>query len=461
MGQGSEHPGHIGSGRKSAGGDIPGSERLHVPPEPDRGPAMSVCGAVTLALMVWLSVGCGGPVPVSRAGQTIETAIIVVPGYYGTKLVRASDGDGVWLHAWEALFGKRSLKLPLPGLGFDGAIDLRPDGILKQVSVVPLLYSVGAYGDLLDTLDTRGVGVGYVVPLPYDWRLDLMKAVRELDALIERLRAGEQTRIAIVAHSMGGLITAYYLRYGAQDPGYAVENWEGAAKIDVVVMAGVPFQGSMTQFRNAQYGVQLGLNRVLLEPQAVSSFPATDADMLITPAGEPLKGLIRKGSLWREYGWGLLNDSGSLSAEIVARRVDYTSTWLRQAGRFSELLLAPRAAPVPKLAPLLYLFGKGHPTLATGVWLRRNSSTSDARLLFNEEHFKKYLPSVHHDILFQDGDGSVTVQSSSLPAAYGAAFQVTTKEYGVSHEKLASAPEALNEIVEFLARQDTDAGSVR
>ncbi|MGH7231229.1 MAG: hypothetical protein ACREJU_07705, partial [Nitrospiraceae bacterium] len=66
--------------RKSAGGDIPASERLYVPPEPDRGPAMSVCGAVTLALMVWL--GCGGPVPAPRAGQTTETAIIVVPGYY-------------------------------------------------------------------------------------------------------------------------------------------------------------------------------------------------------------------------------------------------------------------------------------------------------------------------------------------------------------------------------------------
>src|SRR5881628_2302753 len=63
------------------------------------------------------------------ANEHAESAIIVVPGYYGTRLAQVADGDLVFISAWESLFGTRSLVLPFPGMGNRKGLELRPDGI--------------------------------------------------------------------------------------------------------------------------------------------------------------------------------------------------------------------------------------------------------------------------------------------------------------------------------------------
>ena len=56
--------------------------------------------------------------------------------------------------------------------------------------------------------------------LLYDWRKDNIVAVRKLHALIEQIRVDygdPNLRVDIIAHSNGGLIANYYLRYGPRD----------------------------------------------------------------------------------------------------------------------------------------------------------------------------------------------------------------------------------------------------
>ena len=130
---------------------------------------------------------------------------------------------------------------------------------------------------MVKALQDDGQAHSTIVPLSYDWRGDLMHAVRKLDETIRHLRTEGTTDIRIVAHSMGGMVAAYYLRYGAQEPDRARETWEGAGQVNRAVLAGVPFEGTMIAFRNSQYGVRIGLNRILLQPTAVSSFPATSS----------------------------------------------------------------------------------------------------------------------------------------------------------------------------------------
>ena len=409
-------------------------------------------GWVTVALL-----GCGQyDVPQQPVAPTVQSAVILVPGYYGTRLVRESDGKVVWISAGQAVAGNLPLTLPVPGLGLHDAIWLEPDGILEKVPVIPLLYAVDGYGSMLEALQASAKDSATVVPFSYDWRDDLIASVRKLDAVVQDLRRAGVSDIRIVAHSMGGLMTAYYLRYGIQNPEQAVETWAGAAHFTKVVLVGVPFKGTMIAFRNSQYGVKIGLNRTLLQPTAVASFPATyyllpamDNDVLMTHELQPIKGMVRDPPNWAAYRWGLLKSS-SLPKEIDIQRERYTMHWLAQSKQFSTLVLHPVTAESGPSIPLLAISGRGQPTLATGIWDRRQRA-GIASVIFDERTLKAALPQTDPAVLFKDGDGTVTTESAALPPAYAKAFRMTHRQYDIGHVELMTAPTIQDEMVAFVS----------
>ncbi len=413
-----------------------------------------------LFTVVLLSVG-GCHQTGSREGNaSAESAIIIVPGYYGTRLAQVADGDLVWISASEALYGTRSLVLPFPGMGNRVGIQLRPDGILETVPVIPFLYSVQAYGSLLQTFERFRDGHAKVVPLAYDWRGDLLQAVRGLHSEVSRLRAQGVKRIAVVAHSMGGLIAGYYLRYGAQSPEDAKETWEGTSQIDAMILTGVPFRGSMTVLRNMQYGRGFGLNSTLLDQEAVASFPASyfvlptgEVDRLLTPWLEPVNGLIRQARHWRDNGWGLFRRARQLPSDLAEQRATYTAYWLTQANRFAERMHAPLNVPNRKPIPLLAVAGRGQGTLAAGIWSGRDSSGPCTSLFFDEQHFSMCLPEVDPNVRLDDGDGTVTFRSASLPDAYEQAFVVTHRTAVSGHAELVSDVGLQADMLAFLETQ--------
>ncbi|MDR4458932.1 MAG: alpha/beta fold hydrolase [Nitrospirales bacterium] len=409
-----------------------------------------------LLLIMWLC-GCSPQYVVAPDHvPNAESAIIVVPGYYGTRLVREADRSLVFISLTQTLFGRQSLTLPVPDLGFEGTINLQPDGILDEVRVMPLVYSIDVYGSLLDRLRVSKHSGGEVIPFTYDWRGDLMEAVHSLDALIRRLRDQGKKDISVVAHSMGGLIISYYLRYGTQDINSAVETWEGAGEISRVVMAGVPFLGAMNSFRNMNYGATFGWNSSLLSYEAYASFPASyyllpvaDSDELLTPELKPLHGVIRNAGQWRQSAWGLLKNKQTLSKEIVDGRAAYLSFWLRQSEQFLERLHAPLSTPSPHQPSLLYLYAKGTPTLAKGVWTGNPGKGHDS-LVFEDPDPATAGPAGNHPTIYADGDGTVTVSSAWLPAAYRQTFQATIWNYEVGHTELVTTPDIQDDIIEFL-----------
>ncbi len=391
----------------------------------------------------------------NHAGN-VESAIILVPGYYGTHLVRETDGSLIFFSLTEALFGDQTLTLPVPGLGFEGTINLEPDSILDEVRMVPLFYSIDVYGSLLDQLHLSNQENREVIPFTYDWRGDLMEAVRSLDSLINRLQAEGKKDISVVAHSMGGLIASYYLRYGTQNIDSAVETWKGAESLKNVVLAGVPFLGAMHSFRNMNFGVTVGFNSSLLSSEAYASFPASyytlpisDADELFTPERKPLKGMIRNAAHWRQFSWGLFNTSQSFSKKILERRAAYTSSWLHRSNRFLELIQAAQARSIPNQPSLLYIYARGTPTLRTGVWMG-NQTKGQASLLFADSGSAEPRSTRKPTTVYADGDGTVTVQSALLPSAYRQTFPTTIREYTVGHTDLLSCPDIRNDIVTFL-----------
>lgn len=411
-------------------------------------------------LMVFLVVSGCSPKSIAshEHSRPFDSAIIVVPGYYGTRLVRESDGSLVFISLNQLLFGTQALTIPVPGLGFEETTTLKPDAILDEVRVVPLLYSVDVYGSLLERLRSSNNTSRDVIPFTYDWRGDLMDAVHSLDALIRRLRDQEKKDISVVAHSMGGLIVSYYLRYGTQDIDTAMETWEGAGKISRVVMAGVPFLGAMSAFRNMNYGATFGWNSSLLSYEAYASFPASyyllpvaESDQLLTPELKPLHGVIRNAGQWRQSEWGLLKHTQTLSKDVVDRRAAYLSFWLRRSEQFLERLHAPLSLPSPYQPSLLYLYAKGTSTLAKGVWTGNPGKSSDS-LLFEDPDPFAAGSAEHHPTVYADGDGTVTVSSAWLPKAYRQSFHPILRDYEVGHTELVTTPDIQGDIIKFLDR---------
>lgn len=420
---------------------------------------------ISVLLITGFLSGCtmtSGPAPDKT--RAIRSAIILVPGYYGTRLVRQSDGSLIFISLSQILFGEQSLTLPVPGLGLTNTVDLKPSGIFEDFRVIPLFYSIDVYGSLLNRLQTATDIQTEVIPFSYDWRGDLMEAVRNLDALIHRLQDGGINNISIVAHSMGGLIVSYYLRYGAQDIDSAMETWEGAERFQKVVMAGVPYLGAMNSFRNMNFGVTVGWNSSLLSAEAYASFPATyytlpvgDTDELLTPDLNPVKGLIRNAGQWQRAEWGLLKDRETLSPQIEERRAAYTSLWLNRSQRFLERLRTPTTAAKPHTPLLLYLYATGTPTRAKGLW-KGPQFTGPESLFFGNSESGESDPEGMTNRFFEDGDGTVTGQSARLPAAYQQTLPTTIRHVEVGHTELVTDRAIQEDIVTFLEKPSPHVG---
>jgi hypothetical protein len=126
--------------------------------------------ALLLTILVWLP-GCRTEALLSGPASGVETVIIVIPGLYGSRLVqdpapgsRVTDTRLIWLSLSEALFGRTSLMLPLPGMECGDTRPLREDGVLESLPIVPGLYAMDIYRSLVRSL--RGSGADRVSVVP-------------------------------------------------------------------------------------------------------------------------------------------------------------------------------------------------------------------------------------------------------------------------------------------------------
>lgn len=263
---------------------------------PDRCCAVST---LIILLLVALPLGCARSIPMPDLGDRYDRTaqyhgpdrnpVIVIPGILGSNLLHPDTNTQVW-GAFDGKSanpgtaeGARLIALPMaPGKPLKQLTDdVVPDGALRTVrlSVFGLPLELEAYAQILGTL---GVG-GYMddqlaeagaidygtdhyscFQFDYDWRRDNIENAHKLFEFIKQHRAEVQENLAqdfggtpgdydvkfdIVAHSMGGLLTRYMLRYGDEDlpeDGSTPQvTWAGAEHIDRVVLVGTPNAGSI------------------------------------------------------------------------------------------------------------------------------------------------------------------------------------------------------------------------
>ncbi|HET8643860.1 MAG TPA: hypothetical protein VFO85_00125, partial [Vicinamibacteria bacterium] len=201
--------------------------------------------------------------------------VVIVPGIMGSGLCRP-DGTRVWLNLRNAI-GHFNLSLPLTLPLCDGKDELEPSPLLVGTDArVPRMFGFTEYYDLLEILEAAGfklAGTGgaddpaYHI-FTYDWRRDLVEAARRLHDLLERLaeeRGEPEGRFNLVAHSMGGLVARYYLRYGTAEPSEDQPvTWAGARRIRNLVMVATPSGGAIHSLEALLYGSRVGISYTTL-----------------------------------------------------------------------------------------------------------------------------------------------------------------------------------------------------
>ncbi|MEM9347854.1 MAG: hypothetical protein AAGB26_14685 [Planctomycetota bacterium] len=290
-----------------------------------------------------------------EAAQNIgpqRNPVIVIPGILGSRL----EEPGLKTPVWGAFTygaadpdrpdGARLVALPM-GKG-KPLSELRdtvvPTTVLDSVEIdVALLVrglEIDAYDEIIKTLAAgayRDETIELAMSGPvnqgghftcfqyaYDWRRDIAEQAAALDERIRDAQAAakegfdldEPPRVDIVAHSMGGLVLRYYLRYGTQtlpDDGSLPElNWAGAERIERAIIIGTPNAGSVLSLKQLVEGVNyVGLITPTYRPAVLGSMPSIyqllprvrHARVVDEATGEPID--FFDAGVWRKYGWGL------------------------------------------------------------------------------------------------------------------------------------------------------------
>jgi len=296
--------------------------------------------------------------------------VIVIPGFLGSRLIDSETKKVVWgnftltpilsiakeaeklLTASELPINiKKASLLALPMYEGDQIQPVVPDGVLEKVDIsyVGLSINVGAYSYIVDALGAGkyrhepkdkkkevdyGANHHTSFEFGYDWRQDLTHTVKQLHQFILEKRAylqkeyekkyGEKDhdiKFDVVAHSMAGLLTRYYLRYGTQDlpedGSLPRLTWEGAKNIDELIIVATPNGGYLDTFKELVTGLELApLPKFKYVPGIIGTW-ATYYMMLPAPGGNPWlvdeknpegPGLdVFDPELWIKMGWGLVD----------------------------------------------------------------------------------------------------------------------------------------------------------
>jgi len=209
--------------------------------------------------------------------------------------------------------------------GFQGLIDrlIREEGYVRGNPEQPLDKD---YPENPEWMRKDRTALASLFVVYYDWRRDVTENACLLANRIARIRVRTgASRVHLVGHSLGGMVTRYYMRYGGRDvlrdhdcplagtlPAEMV-NAPGSSWIDGWVSLGAPHQGSAQAFRALiqdfnLFGIMsVGLrDAVFTMPMAWQVLPFADPDgrvpLLVGASGDERVALYQP-QTWTQRGW--------------------------------------------------------------------------------------------------------------------------------------------------------------
>lgn len=338
----------------------------------------------------------------SIAYQGVErNPVIVVHGFLGARLQHSVTQDIIWgsFKGSEIINGYsndhlRALALPMEqGKNLNELKDrVVPIGLLENfdVRILGIKFNLDAYNRLLGILQNAGY-VKDGTPLPegknyyslftfyYDWRRDLPENAAKLHEFILAKRRYLQdeyqkkygikdydVQFDVIGHSMGGLLSRYYMRFGGSDlpaDGTIPKiTWAGSKYLDKIIIVGTPNAGYLDTFIELQNGLKIDPSAPIYPPAVLGTFH-TYYQML--PLNST-KSIAVKGSsesvdifdpeFWIKMNLGLANPTNDETLKILLPKVssreerraiaiDHLRKCLKRARHFTDALRMPATPP--------------------------------------------------------------------------------------------------------------------
>jgi len=291
--------------------------------------------------------------------------VIVIPGILGSRLLDQASGLRVW-GAFNGVSidpstkeGLQVLSLPIddPATCYfqnecllkDQKDSLTPDGVLDEINLdlFGLPVGVQAYANILSILGAGGYrdesmglnGVDYgdehftCFQFDYDWRRDNVENARRLEQFIAEKKAfvraeykkkfnidKDNIKFDIVAHSMGGLLARYFLRYGGEDVDSMSPDsipWTGSKDVERLIMVGTPNAGAADSYVQLVEGFDVGKPVLPYYPPALLGtypsiyqlLPRPRHKSIVWAGDESTEVDIYDSKIWEKFGWGLASES--------------------------------------------------------------------------------------------------------------------------------------------------------
>lgn len=357
------------------------------------------------------------------AARPRRNPVILIHGFLGSKLRNTRTDEVVWGGYLNSIRRGRTdgLDLPIDSPDFSrNRDDLVPYAIVESVvgvkfygAILKALREVGGYrqGDI----DNPGPDDTLFV-YNYDWRRDIVESAVGLGRAIERIKDrlhAPDMRFDIVAHSMGGLIAEYYLKYGAEDvldrPGEAEVTWAGAPDIGRIVAIGTPHQGTMSAFRILNNGISRTLSprELFTMPSVYQLLPSGRTGHFLDMEGRDVAVDMYDAQTWIANRWSIWSPREVEIAPVPKEAGRFLQAALDRARAFRTAL--DREGPGGPPPVPINLFGSDCvPTLDRVIV---NPGAAGTRLLFSDGTAPFKNARELERLMLSPGDGTVTAES--------------------------------------------------
>lgn len=416
-----------------------------------------------------------------RSDGPASHPVVVIPGTFGSRLNDGTTGRNVWPDSmWTSWMGANpeALELPLDHRPGDGPPDdLRP-GRLQENGLNRHFYE-----RLTETLTGPG---GYECDYPerisgstdcvlftWDWRRDPIAAVRRLDGVIERLLRVRERRgltVDLVAHSAGGLLARYYLRYGGRDVLDDLPSpppMRGATRVRKTLLIAPPNFGSAQALKRALEGQPIGFDTILPEtflriPGLYPLLPQAGHPWAIDSRGRTKAIDLYDTNTWKQRGWSIYDptvrrrvrsrfEDPREGRKHLARMEAFMAVYLRRTKRFHRSLVEPVSSGDVSYA----LFGGGCRATPDRALIERVDGRYRIRL--DPARVTRRRETVNYEnLMLARGDGSVTRDDlmGILPGTDRALFPVDRRVLICQdHDAYTASPTFRDNLLDLLLRE--------